>query len=564
MKQPLPIGLALVVLVLDYISLFMIICVAIGLYRAAKLEAFHTMQYSAGLQMICVALLCIYDILSKHELIPQNWQTGYLYFDGPNIANSSTVWIQYVTASLFHLICVPIYISGLLQVLALDCILSTKNSWLKRSSKSYKRIKLNFLPMMSSAKEQGIPGHVIFQVLHIGYAMPIVGGVKSFELLIWIFPSLINIYYGTDVLIKGKENKQQMPYQKVPMLFVEATLAIDYIGMFLNICLTIGLTRAYYAGRFQIMQYSSILQIFCTIGFSIYSIIGKHELIASNSSFLFFDQADLANSNNSTVHYICATILILICMPIYAAGLLQVLVVDAILKDRNTFVRKTLFESPIFFFSLGIIPGIFSVVCYYIELLLRPDMPVFSINGCIIAPHNLSVVLIANYIISLLLTVWACYGSVSCYRSLQINHSRMLASASTSGIPGYVVFQVLQLGYTLPLVGLVKGLELAIWIFPSAVNVYYGTFGVVILATIPFLTFFNNGSHKGIYPYVPIFNGVLEKVYLKASKEAAWNPFYHSNGTPVGATPLSSLSHGTLKSDIPNVFAKVETPQVDF
>ncbi|KAJ3320402.1 hypothetical protein HDV06_005325 [Boothiomyces sp. JEL0866] len=115
MKQPLPIVLALVILVLDYISLLMIICVAIGLYRAAKLEAFHTMQYSAGFQMICVVLLSTYDILSKHELIDKNWQVGYIYFDQPNVAITTTVWIQIATASLFHLICVPIYLSGLLQ-----------------------------------------------------------------------------------------------------------------------------------------------------------------------------------------------------------------------------------------------------------------------------------------------------------------------------------------------------------------------------------------------------------------------------------------------------------------
>lgn len=352
-------------------------------------------------------------------------------------------------------------------------------------------------------------------------------------------------------------------YQKVPMIFVEMTLVVDYVGMLLNICLIIGLVRAYYAGRFQIMQYSSILQVLCTVGFSIYSIIGKHELIASNGSFLYFDQADLANSRNTAVHYICATILILICMPVYAAGLLQVLVVDAILKDRNSFVRKALFENPVSFFSLGFIPGIISVICFYIESYLRPDMPVYSINGCIIAPHNTSVVLIANYLISILLTIWACYGSFSCYKSLELNHRRMLASASTSGIPGYVVFQVLQLGYTLPIVGLVKGLELVIWIFPSAVNIYYGIFGIIILATIPFLNFMNNGSHKGIYPYVPLFRGILQKVYVKASEEAAWNPFYNSNSTPVGATPMSNLS-STFKSETPNVFAKLETSQIDF
>jgi hypothetical protein len=88
------------------------------------------------------------------------------------------------------------------------------------------------------------------------------------------------------------------------------------------------------------------------------------------------------------------------------------------------------------------------------------------------------------------------------------------------------VFQVFQLGYLLPFVGFIKAFELLIWIFPSFLNVYLGIFGLFILMIVPFLTFFNNGSHKAVYPLVPLFGSLLEKVHLMASDEKNWDsPF---------------------------------------
>jgi hypothetical protein len=83
-------------------------------------------------------------------------------------------------------------------------------------------------------------------------------------------------------------------------------------------------------------------------------------------------------------------------------------------------------------------------------------------------------VVIIAYILAILITLYGLYCSLRTYNNLKENFKRMIETAQKSGISGYVIFQVLQIGYTMPIVGFVKGFELLIWIFPSVINVYYG------------------------------------------------------------------------------------------
>ncbi|KAJ3320405.1 hypothetical protein HDV06_005328 [Boothiomyces sp. JEL0866] len=276
------------------------------------------------------------------------------------------------------------------------------------------------------------------------------------------------------------------------------------------------------------MQYSGVSQIICTVGFIIYSILSKHELIGENSSvgYLPFDKPDLAKTTNSVIQFICPSLLIFFCVPVYLAGLLQILCVDAILRNRPSMIRSLVLERPALYFSLAFVPGVICFWMYWTEMLIT-NAQIYSVNGAVIAANNTSFTVAFMYSISLFITFYACYGSITSYQHLKENRNKSLGNTSQSGIPAYVVFQVFQLGYLLPFVGFIKAFELLIWIFPSFLNVYLGTFGLLILMIVPFLTFFNNGSHKAVYSLVPLFSSILEKVHLMASDEKNWDPFYN-------------------------------------
>ncbi|KAJ3308073.1 hypothetical protein HDV04_001834 [Boothiomyces sp. JEL0838] len=218
------------------------------------------------------------------------------------------------------------------------------------------------------------------------------------------------------------------------------------------------------------------------------------------------------------------------CLPIYLAGVSQIVALDVMLTTSHTFTLKLLTKRPLAFFSVALIPGVILLILYWVEMYARGMTP-YSVNGYVIRAQNISYTLIATYTISILTTFYGLFRSILTYRKLKANFERMISVAQSNGIPGYVVFQVLQIGYTIPFVGFIFAFEWLIWIFPSVINVYIGTFAMMVISLSPILAFINNGSHKNIYPLVPLFSKVLEQIYVSSSKEQAWNPFY-SKSTP--------------------------------
>ncbi|KAJ3255238.1 Nuclear receptor 2C2-associated protein [Boothiomyces macroporosus] len=210
------------------------------------------------------------------------------------------------------------------------------------------------------------------------------------------------------------------------------------------------------------------------------------------------------------------------------------------MDEKTSVIRRWIMNRPFAFFSLGIIPGFVAVVLYLVEMNIRGIDHPYSVNGQIIAPYNLSIVIITSYILSIFSTIYGLVITLQTWGKLKTNFEMMIDIAQKRGIPGYLVFQVLQIGYTMPIIGFIKGFELLIWIFPSVVNVYYGTYGMVIAALPPILSFLNNGSNKNIYPLVPIFSNLLGTIYVKSSTEKAWNPFYSK-----GSNGVSHLIHET-------------------
>ncbi|KAJ3320406.1 hypothetical protein HDV06_005329 [Boothiomyces sp. JEL0866] len=316
------------------------------------------------------------------------------------------------------------------------------------------------------------------------------------------------------------------PQQALSNYFILIMLIIDYWGLFLSVCLTIGLVRAYLRQTFTPMQYSCIFQLFCSLGFCVVCIFSKHDLLYYNWSAgsLYFDHSDVNATFSTWIHYANASLAILCMLPIYFAGVCQIAALDSLLVDKVSVVREWVRERPTLFYSVGMIPGVVMLILYWVEMNVRGITTPYSVNGAMIT-------FIIAYISAIFTTLYGLYCSLRTYKNLKVNFQRMIETAQKSGVSGYVVFQVLQIGYSMPIVGFVKGFELLIWIFPSVINVYYGTYGLVLSSITPLLVFVNNGSHKNIYPLVPFFGGFLASIYEKSSKEEAWNPFYSKGST---------------------------------
>ncbi|KAJ3313687.1 hypothetical protein HDV04_001697 [Boothiomyces sp. JEL0838] len=355
------------------------------------------------------------------------------------------------------------------------------------------------------------------------------------------------------------------PQQALSNYFVLILLIIDYWGLFLSICLIIGLIRAYLRQTFTPMQYSCIFQLFCSLGFCVICIFSKHDLLYYNWSAksLYFDHSDVNATFSTWIHYANASLAILCMLPIYVAGVCQIAALDSLLIDKASVVRDWVRERPTLFYSVGMVPGIVMLVLYWIEMNVRGISTPYSVNGAMITCYNTSYVgkgiltkVIIAYILAIFTTLYGLYCTLRTYKNLKVNFQRMIETAQKSGVSGYVVFQVLQIGYTMPIVGFVKGFELLIWIFPSVINVYYGTYGLVLSSITPLLVFINNGSHKNIYPLVPLFGGFLGAIYEKSSKEEAWNPFYSK-----GSTAEKSLNKSTTQKGTPSTAISVSVQE---
>ncbi|KAJ3320414.1 hypothetical protein HDV06_005337 [Boothiomyces sp. JEL0866] len=292
------------------------------------------------------------------------------------------------------------------------------------------------------------------------------------------------------------------------------------------------------------MQYSSIMQLINTTIFCVFSITSKFELLYYNWGVgsLYYDHPDINTTLSSWIHYFNPTLFNLGCLPIYIAGTLQILALDAIMDEKGSVIRSWVIKRPFAFFSLGIIPGFIAVILYWIEMSARGIDHPYSVNGQIIAPYNLSYVIITTYILSICSTIYGLIITLRTWGKLKTNFKMMIEIAQK---------RVLQIGYTMPIIGFIKGFELLIWIFPSVINVYYGTYGMVIAALPPILSFFNNGSNKNIYPLVPFFSKTLGAIYTKSSTEKAWNPFYSESS--------KGISHLVTETNDGAIPAKSET-----
>ncbi|KAJ3318232.1 hypothetical protein HDV06_000725 [Boothiomyces sp. JEL0866] len=178
------------------------------------------------------------------------------------------------------------------------------------------------------------------------------------------------------------------------------------------------------------------------------AIFSKSELLWYNwdAGSLYFDHPDIAVTKSAWIYYVNPTLFMLACLPIYLSGVFQIIALDAMLSDSQSGTLKLITNHPFVFFSGGLIPGVFLLIGYWIEMKVRGLVP-YSVNGYVIKAQNISIT---------------------------------------------------------------------------------RTFAMVIISISPFLAFVNNGSHKNIYPLVPIFSKQLEKIYVSSSREQAWNPFYNN------------------------------------
>ncbi|KAJ3252660.1 hypothetical protein HK103_001363 [Boothiomyces macroporosus] len=261
------------------------------------------------------------------------------------------------------------------------------------------------------------------------------------------------------------------------------------------------------------MQYSGLLQIIVTIELGVFAVLGKAMVLSTTKgNHVYYDRVDIQTSSSTIVNYIASICFVSSFVPIYFAALLQIYVMKKILDDRDTKSRRVVLQYPHIIFALAYFTGVLFMVSFAIEAYYS-DKQYFTVAGVYIVPNIQYYTMKIMYLFGLLITVIACGLSLQSFKLLQANKEKMFAAARKSNVPNYVIYQVLQIGYTLPIIGFSKGFELLMWYYPSPVNVYYGTFGMVIFSLTPLLAFIGNGAHKNIYPHVPLFSGFLEKMF---------------------------------------------------
>ncbi|KAJ3269078.1 hypothetical protein HDV01_001886 [Terramyces sp. JEL0728] len=312
-----------------------------------------------------------------------------------------------------------------------------------------------------------------------------------------------------------------MPFhQSLSVYLVLGTLMVDYVSIFAYLCLLVGFVRAYHSYSFQAMQYSGLLQITVTIGLGLYSIMGKSMTIYTSwkDKVLYYDQIDIQTSNCEIISYISCICFTMCFVPIYMAALLQIYVMGKILDENDNFARRMIVERPNFVFGLGYLPGPIFLAGFIVESTFTPSKRFYSIVGVNIVPNINFYTIKIMYLVGISITIMACILSLKSIRLLEANKERMFAAAKKSHVPNYVVYQVLQIGYTLPIIGFTKGFELLMWYNPSSLNLYYGIFGMIVSSTTPLLGFIGNGAHKNIYPKVPIFGRFLKVMFEVITK----------------------------------------------
>ncbi|KAJ3320403.1 hypothetical protein HDV06_005326 [Boothiomyces sp. JEL0866] len=247
------------------------------------------------------------------------------------------------------------------------------------------------------------------------------------------------------------------------------------------------------------------------------TIFAKQELVISNWSDggLYFDYSDIAQTKVTWIHYLCPTIFMVFVTPIFISGIFQIIILDALLsgKDNGLSYAGVLIRNPTFSYFHGLIPGILFAMFYWLEMFFRGINRPFSVNGAMILPYNLSYTQIVSYSFNILITLYGLYRSMKSYERIKLNFLQIISSAKEQGIAGHIIFQVLHIGYAMPIVGGVKSFELLIWIYPSVINIYYGTYCMILAFITPILLFLNVGKN----------------VYIRSSEEKAWNPFYKSS-----------------------------------
>ncbi|KAJ3311357.1 hypothetical protein HDV04_004069 [Boothiomyces sp. JEL0838] len=258
--------------------------------------------------------------------------------------------------------------------------------------------------------------------------------------------------------------------------------------------LLIGIIRAIMNKKVQPLLYSTLMQSVITLLIITASAFAKREIAVSNSEdqVIFYDYPNIQLSPSAWLHYYNANIYTLFLGGIYTSGILQILALQQLMSDKDTPLRQFIIKKPFYFFALSLFPGILFCAGFWIEVHVR-DMPIVT---------------------------------------------------KKSNVPNYVLFQTLEAGYALPILGLLKAMELLIWTFPSPLNVYYSAFIACLMSIAPIHTFLSNGANKTIYPYVPFVSGVLEHSYRKIVQKNKTKYLFQA----VGASPISSSKSPRVNS----------------
>ncbi|KAJ3323455.1 hypothetical protein HDV06_001732 [Boothiomyces sp. JEL0866] len=333
-------------------------------------------------------------------------------------------------------------------------------------------------------------------------------------------------------IINSPAYKQSLPITYISLLFY-----VDILCMLLMFALLIGIVRAILNKKVQPLLYSTLMQTSITILTITASAFAKREITVSNAAdkVIFYDYPNIQISPSIWLHYYNANIYTLFLGGIYTSGVLQILALQQLMCDKDTALRQFIIKKPYYFFVYSFIPGIVFCTGFWVEVRFR-KLPIVSICGHWILPNINSLFVVLMYIYSLIVTIYSCFLSRKSFIQLSKSQISMVNAAKKSNVPNYVLFQTLEAGYALPVLGLLKVIELLIWTFPSAFNVYYSAFIVFLISVAPVHSFLSNGANKTIYPYVPFVSGILEHSYKKIIEKNKTKYLFQA----VGATPISS------------------------
>lgn len=191
----------------------------------------------------------------------------------------------------------------------------------------------------------------------------------------------------------------------------------------------------------------------------------------SDPPFMYYDRLDMQTSHYPGLMGVCACMELFMYLDIFMSGFMQGVYIYVMINSKNsrrcakalTFAQ----EHPKWFWGITWVPGFIVLACYFVEKALKNETKYYVTRGGILGPDLTAVTTQVTFALSLVVSLAGGAISYVTYKIITADIKRTISTIQKSGVSGYVVYQIIQGGFALPIVALLMTSEILIWLFPG-------------------------------------------------------------------------------------------------